>query len=171
MTRRFMNVLRGYRGEAAKNKYLDRLRGLGQGENVGGRGGRPASKALYVRPFGQNMGSNMYLKCSALSTSFTALNAYSEVAGRYKETISGDDIGVKIKGFTPARVVRRTKDATGTPETSKLTGLRYLKYTATSVSAPFGRKGTTAETMGAAFQDIYAQIPGTFSVSLIEERI
>lgn len=171
MTRRFYNILRGYRGESARNRYLDRLRGLGQGENVGSRGGRPDSKVLYVRPFGQNMGSNMFLKVSALAPSFTALNGYSEVAGRYKETIGNDDIGVKIKGFKAARVVRRTKDATGTVTTSKLTGLKYLKYNSPSVSAPFGRKGTTTETMGAAFQDIYAQIPGTFAVSLIEERI
>lgn len=171
MTRRFQNVLRGFRGEAAKTKYLDRLRGLGQGENVGTRGGRPDSKVLYVRPFGQSLGEKVFLKVSALTPSFAALNGYSEVSSRYKETVASDDVGVKIKGFKAARVVRRTKDATGTVTTSKLTGLRYLKYNSPSVSAPFGRKGVTTETMGAAFGDIYAQIPGTFAVSLIEERI
>jgi hypothetical protein len=170
MTRRFMNVLRGYRGEAAKTKYLDRLRGLGQGENVGTKGSRPASKALYVQPFGQDLGTTLYLKCSALDPSWTALKGYSEISSRTKETIAGTDSGIKIKGFKPARIVRRTKDATGTVATSKLTGLKYMKYNQPSVSAPIGRKSAT-DTIGEAFQDVFTQIPGTFAVSLIQEDI
>jgi hypothetical protein len=170
MTRRFMNVLRGYRGETAKNRYLDRLRGLGQGENVGTKGGRPNSKTLYVQPFGQNLGTTLYLKCSALEPSWTGLKAYSQVSTRTKETISGTDSAIKIKGFNPARIVRRTKDATGTASTSKLTGLKYLKYNTTSISAPFGRHTATEKEVD-AFEAIFAEIPSTYSVSLIAEKI
>lgn len=170
MARRFHNVLRGYRGETAKTKFLDHLRGLGQGENIGTRGSRPASKKLYVQPFGQNLGANLYLQVSALVPSYDALSGYSEVTTRVKQTLAGTDTSVKIKGFTAARVVRRQKDATGTVATSKLTGLKYLKYNSPSVSVPVGRKGAT-DTQGEMVDSVRIQIPGTFSVSFVDERL
>jgi hypothetical protein len=170
MTRRFMNVLRGYRGETAKTKFLDHLKGIGQGDNIGTKGSRPASQKLYVQAFGQDLGVNLFLQVSALAPSFTGLNAYSEIAARAKTTLTATQTSVKIKGFTAARVVRRTKDSTGTVKTSKLTGLKYLHYTQPSISMPLGRKGAT-DTQGEAFDDIRIQIPGTFSVSFIDERI
>lgn len=170
MTRRFMNVLRGYRGEAAKTKFLDHLRGIGQGENIGTKGSRPASTKLYVQAFGQNLGDTLFLQVSALTPSFSALNGYSEVSARAKTTLAQTETSVKIKGFTAARVVRRTKDSTGTVKTSKLTGLKYLHYNQPSISMPIGRKAP-ADNQGEAFDDIRIQIPGTFAVSFIDERI
>ncbi len=170
MTRRFYNVLRGYRGEAAKLKFLDHLKGLSQGENIGTKGSRPASKKLYVQPFGQNLGETLLLQVSALTPSFTGLNAYSEIAARAKEAPAATQTSVKINGFTAARVVRRTKDSTGTVQTSKLTGLKYLHYNQPSISMPIGRKSPT-DNQGEAFDDIRIQIPGTYSVSFIDERI
>jgi hypothetical protein len=165
-----MNVLRGYRGETAKTKFLDHLKGIGQGDNVGTKGSRDDSKKLYVQAFGQNLGANLYLQVSALVKSYDALDDYSEVVARVKTTLAQTDTSVKIKGFSAARVVRRTKDKTGTAKTSKLTGLRYLHYNQPSVSAPIGRKNAT-DTLGEAFDDIRIQIPGTFAVSFIDERI
>lgn len=170
MSRRFMNVLRGYRGDTAKQKFLDHLKGLGQGENVGTKGSRPASKTLYIQPFSQNLGPNLYLKVSALDPSWAAMKTYSEISTRTKETIAATDNSIKITGVKAARIVRRTKDATGAAATSKLTGLKYLKYNTVSVSVPFGRKNAT-DTEGGAFQDIFGQIPGTYAVSLIQEKL
>jgi hypothetical protein len=55
-------------------------------------------------------------------------------------------------------------------KTSKLTGLKYLRYNQPSISTPIGRKAPT-DTQGNAFDDIRIQIPGSFSVSFIDERI
>jgi hypothetical protein len=170
MARRFHNVLRGYRGEAAKTKFLDHLRGIGQGENIGTKGSRPPSKKLYVQPFGQNLGATLYLQVSALVPSYDALSGYGEVTGRVKATLDAAETSVKIQGFTAARVVRRQKDGSGTVSTSKLTGLKYLKYNAPSVSVPVGRKSAT-DTQGEMIDDIRIQIPGTYSVSFVDERI
>jgi hypothetical protein len=170
MARRFHNVLRGYRGEAAKAKFLDHLKGLGQGENIGTKGPRPASKILYIQPFGQDLGANLYLQVSALEPSYTALAAYSEVSSRVKIIIGSTETSVRIAGITAARVVRRQKDATGTVTPSKLTGLKYMKYKTPSVSAPVGRKSPT-DKEGEMIDDIRAQILAPYSLSFVDERL
>jgi hypothetical protein len=170
MARRFHNVLRGYRGDLAKAKFLDHLKGLGQGEKIGTKGPRPPSKKLYVQPFGLNLGENFYLEVSALQPSFDALSGYAEITTRVKTTLGGTETSGKMKDFVAARVVRRQKDGSGTATTSKLTGLRYLKYNAPSVSVPVGRKSAT-DTQGEMIDDIKITIPGTYSVSFIDERI
>jgi hypothetical protein len=150
MTRRFQNILRGYRGEAAKNKYLDRLRGMGQGENVGQGTKRPPSIKLYIEPFSDGFPGTILVHTSATVPAWTALSAVSAITARTKAAVTASDIHVRVKGFKASRVVRRSKaDTTGTATTSKLTGLRYLKYSNPSVSVPFGRDNAT-DTFGAA---------------------
>jgi hypothetical protein len=173
MTRRFYGVLRGFRGAAARQKYLDHLAGLGtQGENIGTKGSRPAQTELYVQPFGQDLPDDLFLRVSALTPSWTTLKTVAPIAARTKDTLAATAKKVRISKFKASRVVRRTKDATGTASTSKLTGLKYLKYNSTSISAPFGRS-TATENEGEAFDVIRTAIlaSGNFSVTLIEEEI
>lgn len=175
MTRRFYNVLRGYRGAAARQKFLDHLAGLGtQGENIGTKGGRPPQLDLYVKPFGQDIPDDVFLVASALSPSWTTLKAIAPIAARTKDTVAATASKLKFGGFRASRVVRRTKDASGVAATSKLTGLKYLKYNSTSISAPFGRS-TTTENEGEAFDAIRTAILGSggatnYGVTLIEEK-
>lgn len=166
--RRFSLVLMGARGEAAKTKYLERLRGIGQGEKIGTKGNRPASKTLYVSPFGSDLPETILFRVSALVPSWAELK--TAVGTHTAEMIAATDHEIKANGFHAARVVRRTIDTTGTSTPSKLTGLKYLKYNSTSISAPFGSK-TTTETEGAAQSAIRTAVTGNFKVSFIEERM
>lgn len=165
--RRFSQVLTGARGEVAKTKYLDRLRGMGQGERIGTKGNRPDSITLYINPFGLELPPDTFVQASALAPSWTALKG--EVASRAKETISATQKVLKLSGFKAARVVRRTKDASGTVTTSKLTGLKYLKYNSTSTSVPFGQTGET-DSQGEARVAIKAAIGNGYKVSFLDER-
>jgi hypothetical protein len=167
---RFYLVLRGARGAAAKQRYLDRLEGLGQGDNVGNGSARPNSIALYVRPFAQTLPSGLYFQQGAFEPSWDALNGLTSITSRTKATLGNDESAIKVRGYKAARLVRRTIDTTGSAATSKLTGLRYLKYDRTSVSAPFGRSGTN-DTIAAAFTAMKGQISAnTYTVSLIDEQ-
>lgn len=166
--RRFSLVLTGARGEVAKTKYLERLKGMGQGAKIGTKGNRPDSKTLYINSFGADLPETIYYRVSALQPSWDGLK--TALTGRTKETIAGTDHQIRVTGFKAARAVRRTKDSTGTATPSELTGLRYLKYNRTSISAPFGQKNAT-DTEGQAQSDIRALITGNYTVSFIEERM
>lgn len=140
MTRRFLKVLRGERGDAAKTKYLERLRGMGQGENVGQGRKRPASVKLYIEPFSDGFPGTILVETKAEAPAWDALKTVGAISSRTKATTDSNDIVVKVKQFKAARVVRRSaSDKTGTVATSKLTGLKYLKYARPSISVPFGR--------------------------------
>lgn len=166
--RRFSQVLTGARGEVAKTKYLDRLKGMGQGENIGTKGNRPDAIELYVQPFGQELPADMFIRVSALTPSWSALSA--NVGARTKATVSATQKVLRLTGFKSARVVRRTKDTSGTVTTSKLTGLKYLKYNSTSTSAPFGRSNAT-DTQGEARVAIETAIGNGYKVSFLDERM
>lgn len=166
--RRFSLVLTGARGTIAKDKYLERLKGMGQGEGIGTKGNRPNSKKLYVQPFGQDFPADMYIRVSALEPAWVALSA--TVAANTKETIATSATALKLSGFKAARLIRRTKDSSGTASTSKLTGLKYLKYNSTSLSVPFGRKNAT-ESEGEAQTAFTTAIGNGYKVSFLEERM
>lgn len=170
---RFSNIIRGYRGEAAKTKYLDHLRGVGQGENIGTRGNRPDTVALYLTPFGLPLGTELVVQASALQPSYNLFSSVSALTSRIKNA-PGTDTPIKLRSYSAPRVVRRQlSSATGTVKTSKLTGLKYLGYNTESASVPFGKKtGDTA--VLAAYTEIVTQAKGTstnLKFSLVEERV
>jgi hypothetical protein len=170
---RMYRVLRGERGDAAKAKLLAYYQRLGpEVSGVGTRGNRPASAALYVVPFGQNFGTGNYLQTSALVNSITALRGAVGTHAKLSIT-AGTENGLKLKGVHAARVSATSgvRD-TGTPETSKLTGLHYASYGGKSTSMPFGRTSATAnEKEEDVFEVIKADLGAFKRVHLIRERI
>lgn len=169
-TRRFQNILRGYRGAAAKQKLLDHYEGIGQGTGVGTGTKKPPSTKLYLEPFGADFPTGLFLAASASTPAWTALGAIAAIAARVDNDVAATATALKIRGFKAARVVRRAKtDTTGTASTSKLTGLRYLKYNNPSVSVPFGRDNAT-DTFLQAKTAIAAGIGTQFAVTFIDEE-
>jgi hypothetical protein len=166
--RRFSQILVGARGETAKAKYLDRLRGMGQGENIGTKGNRPDTKYIYIEPFGADLPATVRFRTSALTPSWDSLK--TAIGTRASDIILGTQQQIKAGGFKAARVVRRTKDTSGTVATSKLTGLKYLKYNSTSISAPFGRENAT-DSEGEAQTALRTAVGNTYKVSFVEERM
>ena len=171
---RFSRVLRGMRGANARTKYLNYLQGLAeQGEGIGTKGNRPDSIKLYLDPFALPLGTAVKIQSSALVPSWNLFSNLSEVSSRVSSTL-GTNTPIKMSTYRPARVVRRQQSSTtGTAATSKLTGLKYLKYNTESASIPFGKKGST-DTMVDAFNEIVVQANGTstnLKFTLVEEKV
>lgn len=175
MTRqRFSAVLRGYRGQAARDKFIQHLQGLGtQGDRIGTKGNRPPQIKLYVLPFGLPLGTTLLVQASALVPSWDLFKGGSEVSSRVKTT-PGTDTSIKLNRYYPPRVIRRQQSsATGTAATSKLTGLKYLKYNTETASIPFGKK-TGDTSVVEVFQEIVNQNKGSstnLTYSLLEEEV
>lgn len=171
---RFSAVLRGYRGQAARDKFIQHIQGLStQGDNIGTKGNRPPSIKLYLLPFGLPLGTTLLVQASALSPSWDLFKNGSEVSSRVKTT-PGTDTSIKLSRYAPPRVIRRQQSSTtGTAKTSKLTGLKYLHYNTESASIPFGKK-TGDVGVVEVFQDIVTQNKGSstnITYSLVEERV
>jgi hypothetical protein len=167
--RRFQNILRGYRGPTAKAKLLAHYEGEGQGTGIGTGKKKPASQKIYLEPFGANFPTGIFIQASASVPAWTALKASASISARAQDTIAATATALKLKSFKAARVVRRSKaDTTGTATTSKLTGLKYLKYTNPSLSVPFGRDNAT-DTFLQAKTAISTQIGTSFAVTFIDE--
>lgn len=174
MSKRFLGVLKGYRGEAARTKYLQHLQGLNKEDRIGTKGNRPPTVPLYITPFAFPLGANIFVKASALQPAVAIFSGKTEWSSRVQtaEEMTNTETGIRLKGYAAPRIVHRTIDQTGSGETSKLTGLRYLKYTSNSASVPFGKK--TGDT-GAL--TVFNEIANTFSgntqvrFSFVEERV
>jgi hypothetical protein len=166
------NVLRGFRGVAARQKYLDYLNGLNQPDLTNqAPKNRAASVTVYVKPFGVDLGADVLLQTSGLTTSVNALKG-AVGATRVLEAIPQAKTGIKIRSAKAARV-SATSGLTpqGTYKKSKSTGLWYVDYGGTSYSCPFGQ-GAANEKEGAAFETIKAALGAGYKrVHLIEERI
>ncbi|PSB16051.1 hypothetical protein C7B65_22770 [Phormidesmis priestleyi ULC007] len=172
---RFSAVLRGYRGQAARDKFIQHLQGLGtQGDNIGTKGNRPPSIDLYIEPFALPLGTNTLVKVSALRPSWDLLKGGSEVSSRVKTVLSGSEVSIKLSRYSAARVVRRqTTGTTGTAKTSKLTGLKYLHYNTETASVPFGKKTGDLGAF-AVFQEISTQNEGSstnLKYTFIDENV
>lgn len=171
---RFSAVLRGYRGQAARDKFIQHLQGLSsQGDNIGTKGNRPPQIKLYILPFGLPLGTTLLVQVSALVPSWDLFKSGSEVSSRVKATL-GTDTSIKLSRYVAPRAVRRQQSSsTGTAATSKLTGLKYLKYNTDTNSIPFGKKTGDLGVVN-AFQDIVNQNKGSstnLTYSLIDEEV
>jgi hypothetical protein len=169
---RYYRVLRGQRGPAARQKYLDYLAGLAQPDLTNETPkNRPASKVLYVKPFGVDLGADALLQTSALDPSFTKLRA-AVGATRVFDVLAAGKSAIKIRNAKAARVSATDGlSTTGTYQKSNATGLWYVDYGGNSYSCPFGAS-TSTEKEGEAFTSIKTALGVAYKrVHLIEERI
>lgn len=163
---KFYKVLRGERGAEAKATYLAYLNRLSptlEQSKIGQGTARPASQKLYLRPFNLDLPATIVIVASASVPAWETVRGITAVNTRVKATIPNTQQSLKLKGVKPARVFYRTlTDASGTAETSHLTGLRYLKYNHKTISFPFG-KATDTETYAEAIAALSADgaLPAT----------
>lgn len=171
---KFSKVLRGERGAEAKAKYLAYLTRLSpalEDSRVGQGGARPESQKLFLRLFGYDLPATLYAEASASVTAWATVKGITAVSSRVKESIAAPNTSLRLKGAKPARAIyRTTNDATGSPETSHLTGLRYLKYSNKTISFPFGKASDT-DTLGEAIAALKLGIPSTAKPRFQDENI
>lgn len=167
---RYYNVLRGMRGAAARQAYLDYLTGLAERpSDIGNRGPRDPSTALFLTPFAFPLPENHQLVESALKPAWD--NMKTQFANFTTDTI-GSDTKVNIKSYHAPRLIKIVKDPTGTVARSGITNLQYLKYDNTSSSVPFG-KNLAADTVASVYSTISTAVIGTvnnIATRLVAER-
>lgn len=163
-------VLRGYYGNVYRQNYLDYLSGLGErGQNIGTGGARPESQDLYVLPFAFSNDANIRAEVGTYVPSWQALSAIAGIASRVAVNPPANTEAVKIGGFKPARIIRKTQTGNGVRAVSQRTKLPYLKYNTTSVSVPIGRKNGT-DTVSAAVAEITPQIKAGLATAKVYLR-
>jgi hypothetical protein len=156
-SRRYSRILQSARYYSAIDNYIKYITDASKkGARIGSGTARPASRILYVNPFGLDLGSGSLAKVSgALSTWNTRKTA---LTGFTLEDLPADTVGLKLDGFRSARVVIVTGlSANGSVKTSAVTGMKYKSYGGSSSSLPFGKKpGYLDQT--SAFNEIKADI-------------
>lgn len=164
-------VLRGARTVAARDKYLDYLRGLidvGKEEGTASAN-RPPRVPLYLEPWAFPLATDYVETESAEQPAWDLLKAIAPINTRVTDAI-GANTPVKITSYRAPRLVRVALDGNGTTAKSKRTGLSYTKYNHESRSVPFGKKAGDT-TISQAFAEMVAALQSpTVAVRLIDER-
>lgn len=167
MARRFSRIIAATRYYSAVDNYIKYITdSTKRGTRVGQGGARPASKALFIDPFGVALGTGQVVKQTAALPSWNTFKA--DFALRTDDVVpSNEALIIPLgKGYKAPRVnVVSGRSGTKTVKTSAITGLKYLSYGGISTSVPFGRKDA-ADTIQAAFDDIKASIVSRFPTYL-----
>ncbi|NJR71418.1 MAG: hypothetical protein HC771_24450 [Synechococcales cyanobacterium CRU_2_2] len=172
MSRRPANylVLRGYYGNTFRQNYLDYLSGLTErGQNIGTGDPKPETQDLYILPFAFSNDANIRAEVGATVPAWQALGALAGIASRAAVNPPVSTEAVKLGGFKPARIIRKTQTGNGVRAVSARTKLPYLKYNTTSVSVPIGREDGT-DTISAALAEITPQIKAGLATAKVYLR-
>lgn len=141
---RYLSILRGKKGQAAKTQLLGYLDGSRQVSYPARSKDRPVRTILWVVPFGIPVSAGVKLAQYANSVGYPTVDQF--VASYVDATAPTTDKQLILRGLTAPRAAITTGRSTaGTSDTSKLTGLQYKKYGGTTVSVPFGEGATATE--------------------------
>lgn len=174
MARRYSRILQAARYYSAIDNYIKYITDASKrGQKVGSGRDRVPSQILYIRPYALDLGANTFAQVSGAKPTWDARQAI--FALNTKNSLPAGSVSVKVDGYSAARVVITTGRGAGVPETSKVTGMKYLKYGGKSTSLPFGKSAvaatnTLAEDFAQIKADLVAAIPGAL-VTLIPEKI
>jgi hypothetical protein len=141
---RYLSVLRGKRGAAAKTQLLSYLDGSRQVTYPARSGNRPAKEVVWVVPFGIPVTAGVKLAQYVNGSRFNTVAAY--VAGFIDNAAPAVASQLVLPGIrSPRAAITTGRSQAGTSDTSKLTGLQYKKYGGDSVSVPFGEGATATQ--------------------------
>lgn len=161
---RYLGVLRG-NNEAARNKLISYFRGDIQVEYPSRQGNRPATREVYVTPFGIPLETGKKLVQDVNNDRWAGVAAF--VSGFTAATHTEADQLVVPQLLVPRASITTGRSGTGTAETSKLTGLRYKSYGGQSVSVPFGEGAATDEkSPEAVFTKIFDAVKASNTANL-----
>lgn len=125
---------------------------------------------VYILPFTVKIEADEIVSAKAYNNGFDTLSPLINQSTVAEVTTAlGANTVVNIPKFRPARVVWfRNATRVATPDTSAVTNLRYLRYTGTSFSCPFGAS-VDANDMIDSFLDVKSRIlaTGGFAISRV----
>lgn len=172
MSKKFSRVLNGARYQQELTNYLKWLQGQSDRQpNIGKKGNRPASKVLYVKPFGYSLPTGVLLEVTG---QLTAWDTYKPAFSVHAvDTLPSNTQSLKIRGYRAARVnIITGRTTAGTVKESHITGAKYLSYGGKAASIPFGQGASSTETEVQAFDLIKTSSElQNFKVYLIPEKV
>lgn len=145
MARRYSRIREAGQLNLALTNYIQYLT-TPRTRNIGTRGARPDSKAVYVVPFGFDIATDEVVRVQNSVPGYTALATRVNTAGTGAEVVDvlGSKTVATVGQFTPSRVVFfRNATRSTTVARSEVTNLQYLKYNGDRDSCAFGRKTAT----------------------------
>jgi hypothetical protein len=177
MARRYSRIREAGQLNIALTNYIQYLTQPRE-RNVGTRGARPDSKAVYVVPFGFDLpATTERVRVRNSVDGYTDLAARINVAGTGGKVADalGSNTVAQVGQFSPARLVwfRNATRSTSVVR-SDITNLEYLKYAGDRSSCAFGRENADDNEYD-AFDAIKSSILATSGlainrVSLSRER-
>jgi hypothetical protein len=173
---RYLSILRGKKGQAAKTQLLGYLDGTRQVTYPGRAGNRPVKETVWVVPFGIPVSAGTKLAQYVNSVRYPGAAAF--VAGFVDNAAPAAGSQIVLPGIlAPRAAITTGRSQTGTTDTSKLSGLTYKKYGGETVSVPFGEgAGATQKDEDSVFRVILGRVkeadggnscsfvPGSYSV-------
>jgi hypothetical protein len=134
---RYLSILRGKKGQAAKTQLLGYLEGTRQVSYPSRTGDRPTKEVLWLVPFGIPVTTGVKLAQYVNSGRYATDAAY--VAGFVDNAVPAVGSRLILPGIrSPRAAITTGRSGTGTSDISKLSGLAYKKYGGATVSIPFG---------------------------------
>jgi hypothetical protein len=165
MARRYSRILQAARYYSAIDNYIKYITDASKrGQKVGSGRDRVPSQILYIAPFGIKLGTGSIARVSGAKPTWDARKGIFAV--RTRDTIPDTLNAIKIDGFKAARLVIATGRGTGVAETSKITGMKYLKYGGKSTSIPFGGVNAT-EKESEAFEELKTEVLSKIAGALV----
>jgi hypothetical protein len=161
MSQKYKRILSAAKYYSAIDNYIKYITdATKRGQRVGNGTARDASMKAYVEPFGIDLpGTNTFAETKVTVPTWELYKALTAVSNRTKVVKIDTDFAVELKQYRPAAVmIVIGRSPKGTPDTSKVTGMKYLKYGGRSRTLPFGRGPTEAETEQEAFLSISSAI-------------
>jgi hypothetical protein len=141
---RYLSILRGKRGQAAKTQLLGYLDGTRQVTYPSRAGNRPVKEEVWVVPFGIPVTAGVKLAQYVNSVRFGAVTTY--VTGFVDNAAPAAASQLVLPGIlSPRAAITTGRSQTGTSDVSKLSGLAYKKYGGETVSVPFGEGSTASQ--------------------------
>jgi hypothetical protein len=174
---RYLNILRGKRGQPAKTRLLSYLNGDIELNYPERAGNRPEREVVWVVPFGIPVTAGSKLSQYVNSQRFAGVSAF--VAGFIDNAPPAAPANkIILRGvLAPRAAITTGRSTTGTSATSKVSGLPYKKYGGNSVTVPFGAgDAATEKNEDSVFRLILARVkeadgdnicsfvPGSYSV-------
>jgi len=169
MGNRYSRIRQGAQLNQALDNYINYLQ-TPRTPNLNSQGPRNLSMTNYVTPFMTDLAADEKAAAQVNPDHYNELQATINAGGTgaaVTDTLGADSV-VSLPKFRAARVVlfeNNTRNVT--VETSDVTAQRYLKYTGTRRSCPFGRNLENDDQMD-AFLQVKAGLMTLFAASEIK---
>lgn len=154
---RYVGIMRGLRGQAAKVQLREWLEGDRVVTYPERQGDRPPARLIYVNPHNLPTAAAARLEQKVNSDRWDSVKAFVNGLVDEAAPAAAENIIIAPRLRAPAALIRLDVANVGTNRVSKLTGLTYKDYGGDAAVVPYGM-GATADTPSEGFALIRSRV-------------